>query len=97
MKWLLISKQKTLRKKILKEFKRKPDQFDQIFDYNEFSMEITKEYNRIILGDDVWKEYRKSHRWDSPAGKIYWDINKNSRNWRNQNTVSYTHLRAHET
>ena len=80
MKWLLITNQKTLKKKILKEFKRHPEVFDVIHNWKDFNFEDATNYNRIILGDDFWKQYRKSHRWDTPIGKLYWDLCHNSRN-----------------
>ena len=89
MKWLLISKQKTLKNKILKEFKRKPTEFEQIFNWKDFNMKDAKNYNRIILGDDFWKEFRKSGKWKTPIHTLYWDLQTNSSNWGRGNKGSY--------
>ncbi|MCK4544622.1 hypothetical protein KAU43_03720 [candidate division WOR-3 bacterium] len=62
MKWLLITKQKRLKHTILKEYKRHPHEFEVIEDFKECTDPL--QYERIIIGDDIWKRYRTiGKRW----------------------------------
>ena len=55
MKWLLISKHKINKKRILQEYKRHPDKFDMIHEIN--SIDDINDYDLVIIGVDMRKHF----------------------------------------
>jgi len=54
-KWLMITEGEDLRNTILEEYKRHPQVFDLISDFQECD---PTEYDKIIIGADIWERYR---------------------------------------
>lgn len=68
----MITKQKRLKKIIIQEYKRHPEVFDVIEDHKDCKDPL--EYNRIIIGDDIWKKNRMVRRaWDNNFNDFYYE------------------------
>jgi len=75
-KWLMIMEGEDLRDRILEEYKRHPQVFDLISDFRECD---PTEYDKIIIGDDIWERYR-----DSEVGS---EFRKSFRDFRHELTI----------